>query len=117
MVEFVTRIVALPVPVVSACVPKSLWAIVHVSTTISTGCVCDAQNADTPLLLLANTELRTLMVAVPKEPTTPRLVLYSNRLLSMTEFEFVLLVLLFITPVSLLRNSQLFTIRFDPAAS
>src|SRR5205814_445834 len=72
--------------------------------------------APTPPLLLTKTEFRMLTLAVPPSETTPRLVLYSKRLFSMTVFEFVSLPVVFRTPRPLLRNSQLFTIRFDPAA-
>src|SRR5438132_5308287 len=115
MVEFVTRTTALPDEAVYALIPVTLCAIVHVSMTISPGCVCDELDAMTAVWLLANTEFRILTFAVAMEATpTPS---YSNRLFSMTVFEFVSLPLLFKTPLSLLRNSQLFTIRFDPAAA
>src|SRR5437773_8126127 len=117
MVEFVTRMVALPPKYACASVPVVLWAIVHVSTTISTGRVCVLLYAVTPVLLLTNTDFRMLTLAVPDWAETARMLLYSNRLFSITIFEFVSLPVKFTTPMTLLRISLLFTIRFDPTAA
>src|SRR5438552_15535540 len=115
MVECGTRIVARPAPDVPAAVPVLLWAIVHVSTTISTRRVCNELNASMALPLLVNTEFRMLTLAAPSLASNPSAV-DSNRLFSTTASEIVSLPVSFQTPAGFLRHAHLFTIRFDPVA-